>query len=99
MATNTPARVRITDVAPLNDDGRESLRNGLSDAASAFGSPEIDRLYDEMPCRFTEPVCVAAWEKIQAAAVEDVIDQVGALLIEAMQRRLPFEWEGPEMYR
>lgn len=103
MISTTPEvgrTVTVRPTEPTNAIDRDELLAGLGNALASFPTPEINELYDlgdpdpreaGAPAESWEPLFAAEIEReVFDAAIEEVIDEVGRLLTEAVNRRLPW---------
>jgi hypothetical protein len=81
--TATPQRVVVDFVAPIESGDFDS---GFGDV-TITEVPALDALDDYHPALF-------AWDRLMDEARAEVAPEVARLLNEAINRRLPWTWEG-----
>ena len=88
MTTETTYRpVTVTKLDHDGWDTAELLNEGITMAAVGFTFPAFGQLPDDHPAEL-------AWERdVVDAASREIIGQVRDLLVEAIERRLPWTWE------
>lgn len=99
--TTTPARVTITTVEPAELRRPDKILDGLGDSTfEALRFPEIDAIFAARPNDDAEPAYETKFDReVIDAALLEVQPVFIALLAEAVRKRLPWTWEGEEMYR
>ncbi|MDQ2934083.1 MAG: hypothetical protein M3R49_03710 [Chloroflexota bacterium] len=81
-----PLTITKLDRDKWDSDGDIADGQGLGFAACGFTAEQFDALPDDHPG-------VIAWERVVDAAIAEINPQVGELLYQALQRRLPWTWE------
>jgi hypothetical protein len=89
VATNTPYQPLIItrlDRDKWDDDGDLEEGQGLGMAAVGFTLDQFQSLPDNHPG-------VLAWERITDEVIAEIGPQVGELIYQALERRLPWTWQ------
>jgi hypothetical protein len=93
MTTTTPVTIRPVTRDDLTDYGRQELRDGLSGALHDLDGRQWNPAYDALEGEEIQPDAVPAYGALVDEAVDEVLPQALDLLVEAMNRRLPWTWE------
>lgn len=99
--TTTPARVTITTVEPSERLDPSKILNGIGDSTfEALHFPEVEAIFAARPNDDALPVYETDFDRqVIDAAILEVQPAFIALLTEAVRKRLPWTWEGEELYR
>lgn len=89
-ATLTPRRV--TKVGKID---MEQLRDGLGNATT-LAPGELETAGDEWDYDIGDHPALLAWDDLVNEAIAEVAPAVRRLLVAAIEKRLPWTWEGGE---